>query len=326
MPPSLPKQMPNMMPNFLHQQQQAFINNQTAVSTAGGLNTQLNNSLLLRSMSYLNPMIMMNLLSSRVHLQNNNTTNPPSLQWVQHQALMNLANNRSIIQQQQQQQQQQLHHLQQKDQQTKFHLISEQMVASSVSSSSSSDDQLNDSISNDYHDEIEDGEVNNRDEEEAELGEVKEENSIYAESYENSNVSESMIKETNKHNNDEYIDEHDLGSFDSASNSMNKPSQMTNDELKNKSNGKKKRFESNSTGEFSSGTSSLSNYTDHSNSLINLHSSPASSSSASSSSNNTPSNTNNNSENNSRLATYFNSQKTHIEKKINFAIISTLVD
>ncbi len=297
---SLPKSLPNMLPGFL-QHQQAFMNQNPSLNT-------LNNSLLLRSMSYLNPMIMMNILSSGAHLQNNNTTNPPSLQWVQHQALMNLANHKNIIQENQKQQQ-----FQQKENQSNFHLISEKMIASSVSSSSSSssDDQINDSISNEYQvDEVEE-DVNEE--------EIKDENSIYAESYENSNVSESMSKENKQ--NEEIENDVDTYGYDSVAShhSMNNKNYLINNDQRFK-NGKKKRFE-NSTGE-SSGTSSWSNYTDHSNSLINLHSSPASSTSSSSSSNNTPSNNNTD---NSRL-NYLSSQKTNIEKKINFAIISTLVD
>ena len=149
--------------------------------------------------------------------------------------------------------------------------------------------------------------------------EIKDENSIYAESYENSNVSESMSKENKQ--NEEIENDVDTYGYDSVAShhSMNNKNYLINNDQRFK-NGKKKRFE-NSTGE-SSGTSSWSNYTDHSNSLINLHSSPASSTSSSSSSNNTPSNNNTD---NSRL-NYLSSQKTNIEKKINFAIISTLVD
>ncbi len=296
---SLPKPLPNMLHGFF-QHQQAFMNQTPNLNT-------LNNSLLFRSMSYLNPMIMMNMLSSSgAHLQNNNTTNPPSLQWVQHQALMNLANNKNIIQQHQKQQQQ----FKQKENQSDFHLINEKMIASSVSSTSS-DDQINDSISNEYQvDEVEE-DVNEE--------EIKDENSIYAESYENSNVSESMSKENKQ--NEEIENDVDTYGYDSVAShhSMNNKNYLINNDQRFK-NGKKKRFE-NSTGE-SSGTSSWSNYTDHSNSLINLHSSPASSTSSSSSSNNTPSNNNTD---NSRL-NYLSSQKTNIEKKINFAIISTLVD
>ena len=146
---SIHSKVPTPSASYLQQCEQIqYLNG----STPSGFN---NNSLLLRSMPYLNPIIMMNLLSS-----NNPTSVANNLQqWTQHQSLIHFANNRNILQQQQQYQ------LKQQEQQNKTSSTS----SSTSSTSSSSDDHLNDSISNEYIVEEQDVEENNEDEKHIDL-------------------------------------------------------------------------------------------------------------------------------------------------------------
>ncbi len=162
--------------NYLQYQQQQYLQNIN--SMIASQSNGFNNTLLLRSMSsYLNPMIMMNLLNSTQNINMPILHPSSSLQT----AMNNIRYNQTLIN----------NNIKQEEEYN-----SNEKILPSYSTSSSSDDHLNDSISNDDIDDQTKQLNNNNNNEEDDL----DENSLYTESYENIMPSKVLILFKNQNN------------------------------------------------------------------------------------------------------------------------------